>query len=227
MSRQAVLWVAVLVLGLPAVDQARGQDSATDDTTDLEGWSSVELRCKPNKRWVFSAEEQLRLKNDISEVDQYFTQLAVRYNVPWGFSLDGGYRWIRQNDTQGKIQGYESERRYHYSASCGHKIGRLSLSYRVRYQNREEVDAADSEEPDRHLRFRTRVRYNVQDWQLDPALAVELYRSVGGEEDFRRALCKGHGLARESAVNVDDDGGAGGLFCAGDTTEHTDFHRLV
>jgi Protein of unknown function (DUF2490) len=182
-SRQAILWVPVLVLGLLASHHAYGQGTTTDETADLEGWASAELRYKFNKQWMFSAEEQLRLKNDISEVDKYFSQLGVRYNSPRGISLDGGYRWIRQNDTEGKIQGYESERRVHFSTSYGHKLGRFSLGYRVRYQSKQEVASTVSEDPDRHLRFRTRVRYNVPNWKPDPVFAAELYRSVGGAAD--------------------------------------------
>lgn len=182
MSRQATLWVVVLALVLFAGNQALGQDSVAE-TTDLEGWTSAELKFKVNKQWMFSVEEQLRMQNDVSEVDKHFTQLGFRYKTPRDLSFSGGYRWIRQNDTQGKIQGYESERRYQLAASYGHKLGRFSLGYRVQYQNKEEVGSEDPDNAVRHFRFRTRVRYNVRDWSLDPVFAAELYRSVGDDTE--------------------------------------------
>jgi predicted porin len=177
MSRLTILWVFALMLICGR--QAHGADSPTADRTDLEGWTSVELKYKFNKQWMVSAEEQVRLKDDVSEVDKYFSQFGVRYNAPRGLSLDGGYRWIRANDTQGQVQGYESEHRYHVSTSYGHKLGRFSLGYRMRYQEK----STSSGNADRHLRFRARVRYNLPDWKLDPVFAAELYRPVGDDAD--------------------------------------------
>jgi Protein of unknown function (DUF2490) len=180
-SRLAIQWVAVLVLGLLAGRQAHGQDSATVDTSDLEGWTSVELEYEHNEQWMFSAEEQLRLKSDVSEVDRHFSQLGVRFDAPRGLSLDGGIRFIRRNDTRGNIQGYESERRYHVSASYKHKPGRFSLSTRVRYQTKGDMESDGFTETDRHLRLRARARYNVRNWKLDPDVAAELYRPLGSD----------------------------------------------
>ena len=186
MSRQVILWIAVLGLGLLASLQAHGQDSATAETADLEGWTSVEFKYKFNKQWMVSAEEQLRLKNDISEVDRHFSQFGVRFDAPRGISLDGGLRFIRRNDTQGKIQGFESERRYHLSASYRHKPGRFSLGYRVRYQTKGDIESDGYTETDRYIRFRARARYNFRNWKLDPVLATELYRPLDkvGDSDF-------------------------------------------
>lgn len=183
MSRRAIQWVVFLVLGLLAGRQAYGQDSATTDTSDLEGWTSAELEYEHNQQWMFSAEEQLRLKSDVSEVDRHFSQLGVRFDAPRGVSFDGGIRFIRRNDTRGKIQGYESERRYHASASYKHKPGRFSLSYRVRYQTKGDMEPDGFTETDRHLRLRARARYNVRNWKLDPDVAAELYRPLGSFSD--------------------------------------------
>ena len=154
-------------------------------STDLESWTSIELNYKLHKRLRVTAEEQLRLKSDISEVDQYYSQLGVTYRITRRVNIDGGCRWIRRNDTQGKIQGYESRRRYHVSASLDHKFGRFDWDTRVRFQSKEEVGVANPAEPDRHLRFRVQVRYNFPGWKLDPVLSAELYRAVGDELDPR------------------------------------------
>lgn len=184
MRRQAVLWAAVLLCSTLASLPAPGQDSEVD-TTDFEGWSSMEIRYRIDNRWMISAEEQLRLKSNISEVDKYFTQLGLRYRSPHRITLDGAYRWIRRNDTQGKIQGYESQSRYHFSAEYGHKAGRFSLAGRVRFQSLEEDESDTDEESEDHLRFRGRVRYNVPDWKLDPTFDAEVYRAVGQEGESR------------------------------------------
>lgn len=183
MNRQAILWVAVLVLGLLAGHPAHGQNSATAGTKDLEGWASVELKYKFNKQWMISAEEQMRWKNDISVVDRHFTQIGVRFDTRRGISLDGGLRFIRRNDTQGNIQGYESARRQHLSATYRHKPGRLTLGYRVRYQTTGDIGSDGYTETDRHFRFRAQAKYNFRNWKLDPEISAELYRPLENSGD--------------------------------------------
>ncbi len=183
MNPVAILKIAVLILGMLVSSSALGQNLTPTDSADFAAWMSAELKYKVNKQWMLSAEEQLRLKSDVSEVDKHFSEFGLRYNAPRGFSLDGGFRWIRRNDTQGKIQGYESQRRYHFSVNSKYKLGRFSLGYRMRYQSKEDVESVDAEEPDQHLRFRAQIRYNVPNWRLDPTLSAELYRSIGAAVD--------------------------------------------
>lgn len=175
MSRQVILGAAIMALCLSAVPLAHGQ-------SDLEGWGSAELRYKAGKRWMFSGEGELRMKDDISVVDQYFGQLGVAFDVLSDLSLDGGLRFIRQNDTEGKIQGFESKRRHHLSASYGPKIDRFSLGFRVRYQTKEDVGDDGYEETDRYLRFRAKARYNIRNWTFDPAFSAELYRPLNEDD---------------------------------------------
>ena len=82
-------------------------NAQTEDSKNLNLWSSVEIEYKLNKKWSFELSEQLRLKENISLVDEYFTELQTEYSVNKNFSLAGGLRFIRQNDTEGNIQGYE------------------------------------------------------------------------------------------------------------------------
>lgn len=180
MNRQATLGLVFMLMTAITSSPVQTQD---EDTSDLESWTSLELRYRFNKPWMFSTEEQLRLKESLSEIDKYFTQVAVRYKAPGGISFDGGYRWIQKNDTEGKIQGYESQLRYHLSTAFGHKLGRFSLDYRVRYQNKEERDAVVAMDPEEHLRFRVRAHYNIPKWKLDPVFSAELFRSLGPADE--------------------------------------------
>lgn len=183
MKRGRILWIAILISSVSTVPLAYGQDAEAVDKSDLQGWSSAELKYKVSKRWTLSGEGQLRLKDDMSLVDQYFGEFAAKYRLMSDVSLDGGLRFIRQNDTEGKIQGYESERQHHLSASFRPEAGRFSLDFRLRYQTKGDVTDAGYEETDRHLRFRARVRYNIRDWDLDPDFAVELWQPVGRNVD--------------------------------------------
>jgi len=180
-SRQKILWIAVMVLCVTTAQFSFGQDAESGDYSDLEGWTAAELKYKVSKKWMLAAEGQLRVKDDMSVVDQYFAQFGVKFAVQKDISLDGGLRFIRQNDTQGKIQGYESERRHHLSGSYGPKLGRFSLGFRVRYQTKGDAGPDGYQETDRYFRFRAKVRYNIRNWKFDPNFAAELYHPVDSE----------------------------------------------
>ena len=110
-----------------------------DDTSDLNSWFVAAFEFEPAKKLKLGIESQLRLKEDLSVVDQYFGEFNATYKLPYDFRIGGGFRYIRDNDTRGKIQGYENHIRYNFDISYRHKIKRLQLRYRIRYQNRNEL----------------------------------------------------------------------------------------
>ncbi len=164
----------------------------TEDSKNLNLWSSVEIEYKLNKKWSFELAEQLRLKEDISLVDEYFTELQTEYSVNKNFSLAGGLRFIRQNDTEGNIQGYENHLRFQFDAKYKHKINDFKLDYRLRYQNKNDlsVSSEDGDYANQHIRFKTGIEYNIKNWKLDPQFSAEIYNhfekgEAGGFDKYR------------------------------------------
>jgi long-subunit fatty acid transport protein len=155
--------------------------SQNDDTKDLENWSSIRLKYKLNKKWSFELEEQLRLDEDISEVSGYFTQLSTEYTLMKNFKIGGALRFVRINDNEGKIQGYENHLRFHFDASYKHKINDVSLKYRLRYQNRNELAVDDY--ANQKLRLKVGIEYNIKNWKLDPKFSAEIFNQIGQEEE--------------------------------------------
>jgi long-subunit fatty acid transport protein len=155
--------------------------SQNDDTKDLENWSSIRLKYKLNKKWSFELEEQLRLDEDISEVSGYFTQLSTEYTLMKNFKIGGALRFVRINDNEGKIQGYENHLRFHFDASYKHKINDVSLKYRLRYQNRYELAVDDY--ANQKLRLKVGIEYNIKNWKLDPKFSAEIFNQIGQEEE--------------------------------------------
>lgn len=150
---------------------------AQDDTSDLASWNTIGIEYKLNKKWSFGLEEQLRLKNNISEIDEYFTELISSYKISKDFKLGFGLRYIRQNDTEGNIQGYENHFRFHLDATYKHKIDRITLSYRLRYQNKNELGISydEGDYANQNLRLKTAIKYNIDNWPLDPKFSAEIF----------------------------------------------------
>lgn len=157
-----------------------------NENRDFVSWSSIEVNFKPNKKWTLGVEGELRLQNNASEVDQYFTQLHIDHEIFNNFKLGGGLRFIRNNDTLGKKTGYENHFRFHFDASYRYKIGPLLFRHRVRYQNKNEcgVSPAEGDYANQHIRFKTALTYKIKNWKLDPVFSAEIFHHFEeGEEN--------------------------------------------
>ncbi|WP_298496749.1 DUF2490 domain-containing protein [uncultured Algibacter sp.] len=159
--------------------------SQTEDLNDLYSWNSIGLKYKLNKKWAFSLEQHLRLKEDISEIDEYFTQFEAKYKIFKNFALVGGLRYLRENDNQGNIQGYENHFRFQFDAIYKHNIDKFSLAYRLRYQNKNEIGISHDEGDyaNQNIRLKTSFKYNLRDWKLDPKVSAEIFNRFQEDND--------------------------------------------
>lgn len=141
--------------------------SAQNDN-DLEGWSAVELNLKATKKLSFSVAEHLRFRNDISTVKNYFTQIKVNYEILKNLELGAGVRYITKNDDVGGQQGYDPFFRYQFDAAYRHKIEKVDLFFRLRYQNKNQLGRSESEGDVAKEFIRTRfgVGYKIKPLKL-------------------------------------------------------------
>jgi hypothetical protein len=154
--------------------------------SDWASWNTIGVEYKLNKKWSFGLEEQLRLKENISVVDNYFTQLSADYKLFKGFKLGAGVRYIRDNDNQGNIQGYENHFRFQIDAMYKHEINDFKIGYRLRYQNKNElgVSSDEGDYANQNIRFKTSLEYNIKHWKLDPKFSAEIFNKFQeGEEN--------------------------------------------
>ena len=135
---------------------------------DLEGWSAVELNLKATKKLSFSVAEHLRFRNEISTVKNYFTQIKVNYEILKNLELGAGVRYITKNDDVGGQQGYDPFFRYQFDAAYRHKIEKVDLFFRLRYQNKNQLGRSESEGDVAKEFIRTRfgVGYKIKPLKL-------------------------------------------------------------
>jgi hypothetical protein len=146
------------------------QDSTV--VSDFEAWGGVSLeKSFFEKKLNLGLTQEFRFDENSMHLDQYFTELKIKYEVYNGLDLGIGYRFIRNN----KNSGYKNEQRIFADVSYKHKLDRWSLSYRFRFQNHDEIGVSRSEGDDitRKYRLRAKVAYNIKNWELDPYLSVE------------------------------------------------------
>jgi hypothetical protein len=180
-----ILAVLGLLIGF-GTPRLFAQSGTYHTVQDLEFWSSIQLKYKIDKKWSLGLEEQLRLRDDASNIDIYFTELSLNYkpNKHFGFGLNG--RFIRDNDDVGKIQGYENHFRWNADMSYKHKIDRFDLKYRFRYQSKNELGITElqGDIPKNVIRLKFGVNYNIKNWKLDPEFATEVFNEVQPDKEL-------------------------------------------
>jgi hypothetical protein len=160
---------------------------SAQESNDFEGWSSLQLDIKATEKLSFSVAEHVRYKNDISTLNNYFTQLETNYEIFKDFQLGGGVRFIKKNDDIGNKQGIESHFRFQLDARYQHKVKQLNLSYRLRYQNKNELGFSE-EEGDvtkEYLRFMMGVGYKLKSIGIVFKLKGELFDNISKGSDSR------------------------------------------
>lgn len=201
--------IVTLIFSVLGISNAFTQNGEYITVRDFNTWSSIGLEYKFSPNWDIALEEQMRLKNNSSEVDQYFTELSINHD--FGEHIFGGigFRYIRENDNEGKIQGYENHIRFDFNLGYQHKINDFELKYRLRFQTKNELGIS-SEEGDyanNHLRFKTSVGYNIHNWKLDPVLSAEIFRhyekgEINGFDKFRFSLGTSYKIKKIGKIGV-------------------------
>lgn len=151
------------------------------EDNEVNLWSSMGLKYKYDKNWEFGLSAHLRLKDNSKTIDKYFPELTVTRRLYKNLKLGVGFRYIRNNDTEGKIQGYENHFRFYTDLTYKNKINDFTLNYRIRYQNQNElgVSSADGDYALNRFRFKVGSKYNIKKWPLDPELSFELFNRFG------------------------------------------------
>jgi Protein of unknown function (DUF2490) len=146
------------------------QDSTV--VSDFEMWAGVSVKKSfLEKKLDLALTQEFRFDDNSTHLNQFFTELKAEYEFIDGLSFGLGYRFIRNN----KNSGYTNEQRIIADLSYKHKLDRLSLSYRFRFQNHDEIGLSHSDGDDITKKYRLRVKaeYNISNWKLDPYLSIE------------------------------------------------------
>ena len=153
---------------------------SAQESNDLEGWSALQIDIKVTKKLSFSVAEHLRYKKDISTLSNYFTQLETSYEIFQDFQIGAGVRFIKKNDDIGNRQGIESHFRYQLDALYQHEVKQLNLSYRLRYQNKNELGFSEEEGdiPKGQLRFMLAIGYKLIPIGVVFKLKGELFSTI-------------------------------------------------
>ena len=187
MSASQIRFTLFLTLG-SLLFSLKAQSGEYITVRDMETWSSINLDYKASKKFKLGLGQQLRMEDNTSNVQQYFTNLYGEYKLSKAFKLGLEGRFIRDNDDEGKIQGYENHLRWALYTGFQHDVNRFNLKYRLQYQNKNELGVSSSEGvvAIEKIRLKLGARYNIPKWKLDPRFSAEVFRNIGSTNQFSK-----------------------------------------
>ena len=162
----------ILTIILLSVQPLAGQE--TKVVRDLQLWTGVALEKKVGKDWTFSLAEEIRFKQDISEINNYFTDAGVRYRISKNFALEAGYRYTRDRKSDGT---YETLTRYNLDLRYKGQLDYISIHYRLRYQKEVEGFNLLDQGVDYEKYVRNRIRIRYDDFKkFKPYVSAEIFQ---------------------------------------------------
>jgi len=142
---------------------------------DFLSWHRVKVGGELTKKLGLSVEQQLRLANNSSSIEQTFTELGLEYDLPKGFEVSAAYRlsWSPERDGS-----YSDGHRYNIDVSYGKDVWKLKAKLRARFQHRPSAyvfnDRLEPDDSPMHVRLKLDISYrDLKDWT--PGVEFEVY----------------------------------------------------
>jgi hypothetical protein len=160
------LWI-VLVLTAGLSQLASAQKAVTDD---FWFWSTVSVDKKISQKWGASFDEELRLFDNASRINLYFTNLGVNYKLTKNFKFALVYRFINKSRDG---QPYSKRHRLYFDTYYKTKWNKFNFTYRVRFQGQvRDVNSSDKGPYiESYMRHKIDLKYSYK--KFTPYVAAE------------------------------------------------------
>jgi len=152
---------------------------------DLQLWTGAAVEKSFGKEWTISLGEEIRFKQNISQINNYFTEAWLRYRISKNFELEGGYRYTRDRKSD---NSYETLTRYNLDLRYKGKLDFITIYYRLRYQKEVEGFNLFSQEGGYEKYVRNRIRVMYSDFKrISPYVSAEIFQlfKFGQMADFQ------------------------------------------
>lgn len=160
--------------------RAKGQD-------DAGFWASISVQHRITRELTVSVSEQLRLYQNMSDVEQFFTDAGLEYALSKSFRVSVNYRLASKN----RLTYYGTRHRFYADLSYRKKIKPLSFVLRQRFQ--EQIEQMNSSEngriPEWYSRSKVALRYDL-DKKYRPYIATEFYFLLDDAKESHRQFDK-------------------------------------
>lgn len=183
--------------------------SAYERLRDVCQWSTFSLDKKLTERWSVGLDEELRFYQNITQVNQSFTNLGLTYKAIKNLKISVVYRLIQRYQEVGDVS---IRHRVYTDLAFKKKSNYLTYIYRTRFQMqvRDYYSSLDGHNLENYWRHRFEVRYNSK-CDLKPYVGTEFYyqlQNVRLKEGNQRIVCSRFQFGLEYIINKKHSVGA-------------------
>ena len=162
----------ILLLSLASFIRVAAQEVKV--VRDLQLWTGAAVEKTFGKDWTLSLGEEIRFKQNISEINNYFTEAGLRYRISKNFALEGGYRYTRDRKSD---NSYETLTRYNLDLRYKGQLDFITIYYRLRYQKEVEGFNLFGQESSYEKYVRNRIRIMYSDFKrISPYVSAEIFQ---------------------------------------------------
>jgi hypothetical protein len=130
-------------------------------------WNTFSIEKEFTKKFSAGLDEEVRLKDNLSHVNLFYTNLGVSYRPFQGLKLSLTYRFTQKYVLDNE---FNFRNRLMFDASYKYRLSNLSFTYRSRIQS--EIINNKSTNPEWFWRSKFEVKYNIK--KISPYLGAEL-----------------------------------------------------
>ena len=150
-------------------------------------WTSLSFQHKFTQQWTGIIAEQVRMFDNISRIDQHFTDLSVEYNFTKKFKASLNYRLIAKN----RETYYSTRHRFYLDLAYKVKVSPVTVSLRERIQ--EQFSDINSSElgkiPEWYSRTKLAVKFDLNK-KYAPYVATELFYLIDDAKENDQVIDK-------------------------------------
>ena len=154
--------------------------------TQFSGWLASFNTFKTGKRTSIHADVQWRSSDEWKHTQTLLLRSGLNVHLDKHFTVTGGYAFIHNHRMVGDISGYAPEHRLWEQLLYNHKVKILSISHRLRLEQRfmAKTIIADEELKKDGVLYANRIRYfirNVFPFQQQKAFSKGLFAALQNE----------------------------------------------
>ncbi|MBL4593243.1 MAG: DUF2490 domain-containing protein [Flavobacteriales bacterium] len=148
--------------------------------SDAKLWTGITVNKKINN-FKFSFSEELRMDENISHIDKFFSELGAQYKITKGLCVGLNYRYSRDNDYE--TSNYDMKHRFDIMASYKYKLNNFRFSFRTKIQTK---SASVYKNNPTFSRNKFAIKYKLEN-NLTPFVSYEFYYQFNEEKIINRA----------------------------------------
>ena len=145
-------------------------------------WTSFSLEAKLAKKISVNLSEELRFKENISEIGTAFTEAGLSYKLNKHFQVSANYRFTQKRRTD---NNYNTKQRVYIDVKYDKKIKPIKVTFRSRLQDEfpQRGHSADAGATNFYIRNKLNIEWDL-DKPFAPYLSAELFSPLNYPREY-------------------------------------------